>query len=178
MTAPTDPQPTPSTSRLIPRSPIERASPPIQKTYSRKQRATKIPSLRVSSPPQPEIPLMEHSPFENIQRVPIGLSPMSKKVIYKEGDDHLVRAHTTVGAQSVQQESMNSNKTQSKATLGEESSKGSRCQETKGEGSASSRQETSSKRSYDSPRVVKTPKGDEDRYTYEEFVRNLCQHSL
>ena len=39
-----------------------------------------------------------------------------------------------------------------------------------GEGNASTRQETPSKRSYDSPRVVKTPKGDEDRYTYEELM--------
>ena len=65
---------------------------------------------------------------------------------------------------------MNNNKTQSKATLGKKSSKGPRCQETKGEGSTSARQETPSKRSYDSPRVVKTPKGDEDRYTYDELM--------
>ena len=35
---------------------------------------------------------------------------------------------------------------------------------------ASTRQKTSSKRSYDSSRVVKTPKGDEDRHTYDELM--------
>ena len=65
---------------------------------------------------------------------------------------------------------MNINKTQSKATLDEQSSEGPRCQETRGVGGASARQETPSKHSYDSPRVVKTPKGDEDRYTYDELM--------
>ena len=62
---------------------------------------------------------MEHSLQENIQSEPTGLSPKSKKVVYKEGDNHLVWAYTTVGALSVQKDSMNINKTKSKATLGE-----------------------------------------------------------
>ena len=95
------------------------------------------------------------------------MSPNPTEVVYKEQDDHLVRAHTTVDAQSIPQDSMDINKTQSKATLGEKSPEGPRCQETTGEGAASARQETLSKRSHDSPRVGKTPKGDEDRYTYE-----------
>ena len=41
---------------------------------------------------------------------------------------------------------------------------------TMGEGDASASQKTPSKPSYDSPRVVKIPKGDEDRYTYEELM--------
>ena len=61
-------------------------------------------------------------------------------------------------------------KTQSKATLGEKSPEGPRCQETTGEGVASARQETPSKRSSDSPKVGKIDKGDEDRYTYEELL--------
>ena len=63
----------------------------------------------------------------------------------------MVRAHTTVGAHSAQQGNMKS----------------------MGEGSASTRQETPSKCSNDSSRVVKTPKGDEDRYTYEELME-MC----
>ena len=94
------------------------------------------------------------------------MSPSPKKVVYKERDDHLVRAHTTVGAQSVPQDSMDINKTQSKANLGEKSPEDPRCQDTTGDGAASARQETLSKRSHDSPRVGKIPKGDDDRYTH------------
>ena len=43
-----------------------------------------------------------------------------------------------------------------------------------GEGDASARQETPSKHSYDSPKVVKTPKGDEDKYTYEELMETYA----
>ena len=42
-----------------------------------------------------------------------------------------------------------------------------------GEGSASTRHEALSLPSYDSPKVGKTPKGDEDRYTYDELME-LC----
>jgi len=86
----------------------------------------------------------------------------------------LVRAHTTVEAQSVPQDSMDINKTQSKATLGEKSLEGLRCEETTGEGAASARQETLSKLSIDSPRVGKTPKGDEDRYTCSELMQTCA----
>ena len=85
-----------------------------------------------------------------------------------------MRAHTAMEAQSVPQDSMDIHKTQSKATSGEKSSEGPRCQETMGEGAASARQKTSSKPSYDSPRVGKTPKGDEDRYTYEELMETCA----
>ena len=43
-----------------------------------------------------------------------------------------------------------------------------------GEGDASARQKTPSKPSYDSPKVVKTPKGDEDRYSYEELMETCA----
>ena len=69
---------------------------------------------------------------------------------------------------------MDINKTQSKATLGEKSLKGPRCQETMGEGDASARQKTSSKRSYDSSWEVKTPKGGEDIYTYDELMETCA----
>ena len=42
-----------------------------------------------------------------------------------------------------------------------------------GEGSVPARKETPSKPFYDSPRVVKIPKEDEDRYTYDELI-DMC----
>ena len=165
---PTDTQPTPSTSN-IPQSPIHPAPTPTLKTYQSKK-TKRAPSSLVSTPPQPLSPLVEHTSQENIARETIGASLNPKEVIYKEQDDHLVRAQTTVDTHSIPQDSMDINKTQSKATLGEQSPEGPRCQETTGEGAASARQGTLSKRSHDSPRVGKTPKGDEDRYTYEELM--------
>ena len=98
------------------------------------------------------------------------MSPNPEEVVNKEQEDHLVRADTTIVAQSAQEDSVNINKTQSKETLGEQSPEGPRYQGTTGEGVASARQETPSKRSSDSLRVGKTPKSDEDRYTYEELM--------
>ncbi|KAI3718951.1 hypothetical protein L6452_19836 [Arctium lappa] len=57
------------------------------------------------------------------------------------------------------QDSVNIFKTFPTATLGEQSSKGPRCQETKGVEGASARQKTPTKRSKDPSRVVNTPKG-------------------
>ena len=43
-----------------------------------------------------------------------------------------------------------------------------------GEGDVSARQKIPSKPSYGSPKVVKTPKGDEDRYSYEELMETCA----
>ncbi|KAI3746836.1 hypothetical protein L6452_09278 [Arctium lappa] len=59
------------------------------------------------------------------------------------------------------------------ATLGEHSSKGPRCQETKGVEGAYARQKTPTKRSKDPSRMVNTPKGGEDRYNYEELMDTI-----
>ncbi|KAI3707545.1 hypothetical protein L6452_26166 [Arctium lappa] len=71
------------------------------------------------------------------------------------------------------QDSVNIFKTFPTATLGEQSFKGPRCQETKGVKGASSRQKTPTKRSKDPSTVVNTPKGGEDRYNYEELMETL-----
>ena len=103
--------------------PTYKTTPSSIKTYKSKK-AKRVPSSLESTPPQPISPFVEHSLQENIQRETIGVSPNPKKVVDKEQDDHLVRAHTTVEVQSVPQDSMDINKTQSKATLGEQSPKG------------------------------------------------------
>ena len=54
------------------------------------------------------------------------------------------RAYTTVETHSVEQDSITRDKTQSKATLDEQSSEGHMRQETMGEGDASARQKTPS----------------------------------
>ncbi|KAI3771424.1 hypothetical protein L6452_02588 [Arctium lappa] len=76
------------------------------------------------------------------------------------------------------QDSVKIFKTFPTATLGEQSSKGPRCQETKGVEDASARQKTSTKRFKDPSRVVNTPKGGEDRYNYEELMETLGNINL
>ncbi|KAI3667881.1 hypothetical protein L6452_42951 [Arctium lappa] len=76
------------------------------------------------------------------------------------------------------QDSVNIFKTFPTATLGEQSSKGPRCQETKGVEGASARQKTPTKTSKDPSRVVNTPKGGEDRYNYEELMETLGNINL
>ncbi|KAI3715118.1 hypothetical protein L6452_22086 [Arctium lappa] len=74
-----------------------------------------------------------------------------------------VRLTLTDFAQSAGQDSVNISKTFPMATLGEQSSKGPRCQETKGVEDAFARHKTSTtKRSKDLSRVVNTPKGGSD----------------
>ena len=120
-----DSQPTPTTSN-IPQSQVHQAQSTPLKTCKRKK-TKRVPSSLVSTPPQPESPLVEHSSQENIQKEPIGLSPKSQKVVHEEECDHLERAYTTVETHSVQQDSIKSAKTQSKATSGEKSLKGPGC---------------------------------------------------
>ncbi|KAI3735855.1 hypothetical protein L6452_15376 [Arctium lappa] len=96
------------------------------------------------------------------------------KVLCKEKVEHVcTKAHTTDSAQSAGHDSVNILKTFPTTTLGEKSSKGPRCQETKGVEGASARQKTSTKSSKDPSRVVNTPKGGEDRYNYEELMETL-----
>ena len=56
--------PTPSTSK-IPQSFVAQAPTPALKKYKSKK-AKRVPSSLESTPPQPESPLVEHSPQENI----------------------------------------------------------------------------------------------------------------
>ncbi|KAI3719582.1 hypothetical protein L6452_20484 [Arctium lappa] len=76
------------------------------------------------------------------------------------------------------QDSVNIFKTFPTETLGEQSSKGLRCQETKGVEGASARQKTPTKTFKDPSRVVNTPKGGEDRYNYEELMETLGNINL
>ncbi|KAI3746114.1 hypothetical protein L6452_08536 [Arctium lappa] len=146
---PTDDLPTPFISINTPQIPVVKPKSLITQIYIRKK-VQKVPSLPVSTPQQPASPLMEHSPLENIQRETIWVSPNPKKVLSKEKEKHVdSKAHTTDSAQGVDQD--------------------------KG---ASARQKASTKRSKDPSRVVKTPKGGEDRYTYEELMDTLGTISL
>ncbi|KAI3707154.1 hypothetical protein L6452_25419 [Arctium lappa] len=122
---------------------------------------------------------MEHFPSENIQRETTGVSPNPKKVLNKEVEEHVgSEAHTTVSTQGVGQDSVNIPKTFPTTTLDEQSSKGPRCQETKGVEGASARQKTPTKTSKDPSRVVNTPKGGEDRYNYEELMETIANVNL
>ncbi|KAI3672495.1 hypothetical protein L6452_38584 [Arctium lappa] len=76
------------------------------------------------------------------------------------------------------QDSVNIFKTFPTATLGEKSSKGPRCQETKGVEGASARQKTPTKTCKDPSRVVNTAKGGEDRYNYEESMETIANVNL
>ncbi|KAI3685687.1 hypothetical protein L6452_34943 [Arctium lappa] len=76
------------------------------------------------------------------------------------------------------QDSVDIFKTFPTATLGEQSSKGPRCQETKGVEGACARQKTSTKRSKDPSTVVNTPKGGEDRYNYEDMMETIANVNL
>ena len=76
---PPDTQPTPSTTN-IPQSPSDQTPEPTLKKYKR-TKAKRVPSSLDSTPPQPESPLVEHSPQENIQREHIGLSPKFNRTV-------------------------------------------------------------------------------------------------
>ncbi|KAI3735822.1 hypothetical protein L6452_15342 [Arctium lappa] len=76
------------------------------------------------------------------------------------------------------QDSVNIFKTFPTSTLGEQSSKSPRCQETKGVEGASARQKTPTKTSKDPSRLVNTPKGGEDRYNYEELMETIANVNM
>ena len=153
----------------LPQSLIHRLTPSVQKTYFSKKKAKKVPPSLESSPKQPQSPLVDNVPLENIQRETTGVSSNPKDVLSKEMDEHMDdRAHTTASAQGVVQDNVNIPKTLSMATLSKKLPKGPRCQETKGEASAFARQKAASKSSSDIPKVVNTPKGIEDSFNYSQ----------
>ncbi|KAI3667083.1 hypothetical protein L6452_42128 [Arctium lappa] len=175
---PTNDLPTSFISNDPPLIPVLKPISPITQTYVRKK-VQKVPSLPVSSPQKPASPLMEHSPLENIQRETTGVSPNPKKVLSKEKEEHVGnKAYTIDSAQGVGQDSVNISKTFPTTTLDEKSSKGPRCQETKGVEGASARQKASTKRSKDPSRVVNTPKGGVDRYNYDELMETIGNVNL
>lgn len=118
------------------------------------------------------------------------MSPNLKKVVYKEGDEHVERAQPTVFAPSTEQDRLKGIKTQSIATLGFEvpfgtaSPGGPRSRDTMGEVNAHARHEATSKFTSKNPPKVGTPsrKGDDRfKYTYDElmaFCTNLCEDLL
>ncbi|KAI3685125.1 hypothetical protein L6452_34359 [Arctium lappa] len=143
-----------------------------------RKKVKKAPSLLVPSPTKPLSSLMENSPLENIYRETTGVSPNPKEVLTEEMHEHMGEKDATTFA-STEEDSGNINKTSPMATLDEQSSKGPRCQETKGVEGAFTRQKTSTtKRSNDPPKVVNTPKGGEDRYDYNELMETMGNINL
>ncbi|KAI3769616.1 hypothetical protein L6452_00725 [Arctium lappa] len=145
---PTASQSQPSHSISIPQFLLHKPTSPITQTYIRKQ-VNKAPSFLVPSPTKPLSPLRENSPLVNIHRETIGASPNPKEVLTEVEVEHMGAKVATTPA-STEEVNGNIHKTFPMATLGEQSSKGPRCQETKRVDSASARQNTSTtKRSND-----------------------------
>ncbi|KAI3758464.1 hypothetical protein L6452_06027 [Arctium lappa] len=169
---PTASQSQPSHSKSIPQSLLDKPTSPITQTYKRKQ-VKKAPSLLVPSPTKPSSPLRENSPLENINRETKGVSPNPVEVLSKEMDEHMGEKAATTSA-SPEMASGNISKTFPMATLGEKSTKGPRCQVTKGVVGASTRQKATTKRSKDPSRMGKTSKKGEDRTETDEL---MAKHS-
>ncbi|KAI3729633.1 hypothetical protein L6452_18294 [Arctium lappa] len=189
----------PSHTISIPQSLLHKPTSPITQTYQRKQ-VKKAPSLLVPSPSKPLSPLREDSPLENIYRETTRVSPNPKEVLSEVEEEHMGEKAATTSA-STEKDSGNISTTFPMATLGEKSTKGPWCQETKGVAGASARQkattkiskdpsrmgktskkgedrtetdELMAKHSKDPSRVGKTPKEGEDRYTYWELIEALA----
>nr|GEU42925.1 hypothetical protein [Tanacetum cinerariifolium] len=148
---PTDPQHTPTL--------LQSSSFQPQKTQK----------LRKSKRKDPQVPQLS-GPTESI----------ADEAVYKEMDDSLVRAATTASSLEAEQDSGNINKTQSKATPNESSSKGTdsgggpRCQDTMRDTIAQTRSERVSKFSNDSLLARgNTLQSDEDRLKLNELME-LC----
>ncbi|KAI3770560.1 hypothetical protein L6452_01697 [Arctium lappa] len=162
----------PSHSKSIPQSLLDKPTSPITQTYKRKQ-VKKDPSLLVPSPTQPLRPLRENSPLENINRETKGVSPNPKEVLSKEEEEHMGEQATTTST-STEKDSGKITKTSPMATLGEQSSKGPRCQETKGVDSASARQKASTTKISHDPSIEGNTSGEgEDRYNYYELMETM-----
>ncbi|KAI3772504.1 hypothetical protein L6452_03690 [Arctium lappa] len=169
---PTASQSQPSHSISIPQSLLHKPTSPITQTYTRKQ-VKKAPFLLVPSPTKPLSPLRENSALENIHRETIGASPNPKEVLTEVEVEHMGAKAATTPA-SIEEVSGNIHKTFPMATLGEQSSKGPRCQETKGVDSAFARQKTSTtKRSNDPSKEGNTYGEGEDRYNYYELMETM-----
>ncbi|KAI3707250.1 hypothetical protein L6452_25597 [Arctium lappa] len=169
---PTASQSQPSHSISIPQSLLHKPTYPITQTYTRKQ-VKKASSLLVPSPTEPSSPLRENYPLENIYRETTGVSPNPKEVLTEVEVEHMGAKAATTPA-NTEEVSGNIPKTFPMATLGEQSSKGPRCQETKGVDSASARQKTSTtKRSNDPSKEGNTSGEGEDRYNYFELMETM-----
>ncbi|KAI3714975.1 hypothetical protein L6452_21938 [Arctium lappa] len=135
----------------------------------------KAPSLVVSPINlEPQSPLMEHSPLENIHRKTTGVSPNPKEVLTKWMHEHVGEKAATTPA-STEEASGNITKTFPMATLGEQSSKGPGCQETKGIGGASAWLEIPIKHSNEPSKGGNTPGEGEDRYDYHELISAMSK---
>ncbi|KAI3702145.1 hypothetical protein L6452_27871 [Arctium lappa] len=173
--------------------------PPKGKVFSNMRRSVGD-SEGVDTPLFSTMMVVSQSNEENIQRETNRVSPNPQEVLSKEMEEHMGEKAATTFA-STEKDSSNISKTFPMATLGEKSTKGPRCQETKGVDGASARQKATTKRSEDpsrmgktskkgedSPetddlmekhskdpsRVGKTPKEGEDRYTYWELIEALA----
>ncbi|KAI3734360.1 hypothetical protein L6452_13828 [Arctium lappa] len=169
---PTASQSQPSHSISIPQSLLHKPTSPITQTYQRKQ-AKKAPSFLVPSPSKPLSPLREDSLLENIYREITGVSPNPKEVLSEVEEEHMGEKAATTSA-STEKDIGNISKTFPMATLGEKSTKGPWCQETKGVAGASARQKATTKRSKDPSRMGKTSKKGEDRTETDEL---MAKHS-
>ncbi|KAI3758201.1 hypothetical protein L6452_05754 [Arctium lappa] len=172
---PTESQTQPSTTISLPQSLVFKPTPVLTKTYT-KRKVHKAPSLVVPpTNPEPQSPLMEHSPLENIYRETTGVSPNPKEVLTKEMYEHVGEKAATTPA-STKENSGNITKTFPMATLGEQSSKGPRCQKTKWVEGASARQKTSTTKSSNDPsKGGNTPGEGEDRYDYHELISAMSK---
>ncbi|KAI3681162.1 hypothetical protein L6452_35946 [Arctium lappa] len=137
----------------------------------------KAPSLVVPlTNPEPQSPLMEHSPLENIHRETTRVSPNPKEVLTKEMHNHVGEKVATTPA-STEEASGNITKTFPMATLNEQSFKGLGCPETKGIGGASTWLEIPIKHSNDPSKAGNTPGEGEDRYDYQELISAIKKKS-
>ncbi|KAI3746362.1 hypothetical protein L6452_08792 [Arctium lappa] len=176
---PTESQTQPSTTISLPQSLVHKPTPVISKTYA-KRKVHKAPSLVVpTTNPEPQSPLMEHSPLENIHRETTGVSPNPKEVLTKEMHEHVGEKAATTPA-STEEASGNITKTFPMATLNEQSFKGLRCQETKGIGGASARLEIPIEHSNDPSKEGNTPgeviiNQQEEISTLKKLVKKVIQ---
>ncbi|KAI3728691.1 hypothetical protein L6452_17332 [Arctium lappa] len=95
---PTESQTQLLTTISLPQSHVLKPTPVLTKTYT-KRKVHKASSLVVfPTIPEPQSPLMEHSPLENIHRETTGESPNPKKVLTKEMYEHVGEKAATTPA--------------------------------------------------------------------------------
>ncbi|KAI3770983.1 hypothetical protein L6452_02132 [Arctium lappa] len=95
---PTESQTQPLTTISLPRSLVHKPTPVLTKTYA-KRKVHKAPSLVVPPTiPEPQSPLIEHSPLENIYRETTGVSPNPKEVLTEEMYEHVGEKAATTPA--------------------------------------------------------------------------------
>nr|GEU41474.1 hypothetical protein [Tanacetum cinerariifolium] len=141
------------------------------------------PTLLQSSSSQPQTTQKHRKPKRKVTEVPQpsdSMENVADKVVYMQLNDSLVRVATTASSLEVEQDSVNINKTQSKATPNESSSQGiilgngPRCQDTMWDTIAQTRSERVSKLSNDSLLGRgDTLQSDEDSMKLNELMK-LC----